>query len=233
MKARVAVFGTMSAPAFQYVSKTLKEGGCEVVTGKSFDPELRQDEYPQDEIKELVSGADVVLTAGSKAAFGPSTSPPRRASCAGSSPPSLGYNAIDVNACTERSILVSNSPVDTNYDGVLQHTILLALALRRKLSYWQQHARQGLDWTPFASPMLPELIDSDTTLGIVGFGRIGYRVARVFRLLGARVLVYDPYVHEDRCQRNRRRTRRRAGRSVAPLRISFRYTRFYRMRRGT
>lgn len=169
--------------------------------GPSFSPALRQTPYPAEELKALIHSADAVFTAGSYAAFTPELLTPTPPRLRGIVTSSLGHNWIDVQACTERGILVSNSPVDTNYEGVFQHTLLLILALKRRLRYFEAWARSGEPWSRLEVDALPDYLDEHTTLGVVGLGRIGYRVARAFRqMFGTRVVAYDPYAPEDRAQ---------------------------------
>jgi D-3-phosphoglycerate dehydrogenase len=69
-------------------------------------------------------------------------------------------------------------------------------------------ARAGGGWTMSGRSLSgvepPELLsplDAGSTLGVIGLGRIGYRVARVFRsTFGMEVIAYDPYVAEDRAR---------------------------------
>ena len=92
----------------------------------------------------------------------------------------VGYNNIDVPACTRRGIMVTNTP------GVLDETTAdlvwaLLLATARRLTEAEAYLRNG-EWTGW---YLKQLLGSDVhhaTLGIVGMGRIGQVIAR--RALG-------------------------------------------------
>jgi D-3-phosphoglycerate dehydrogenase len=199
-KNQVAILATMSQEAFDRANEILRDGGCQVVTGPSFAPTIRNLPYPENELLELAAGADVLFTAGSRARINAQV---LRAATRlrGIVTSSLGYNTIDIGACTQMGILVSNSPVETNYEGVLQHTLLLILALKRRLAFFQNWARSGQPWSPMEIAQIPELLEPGTTVGIVGFGRIGYRVARLFKQsFRTRVVVYDPYSPEDKAE---------------------------------
>ncbi len=97
----------------------------------------------------------------------------------------VGYDNIDVDACTRRGVVATNTP------GVLDETTAdfawtLMMALARRLSEGEQLARSG-DWKGWN---LDQLCGADIwgkTLGIVGFGRIGRAVAR--RALGFQMKV--------------------------------------------
>ncbi len=107
-----------------------------------------------------------------------------------------GVDTIDVEAATERGIIVMNTP-GANTIAVAEHTIGLLLALARKLP--QAHgALKGGRWEKerFAGIEL-----FNKVLGIIGLGRIGAEVAR--RALGLRmqVIAYDPYLTQEAAQR--------------------------------
>jgi gluconate 2-dehydrogenase len=92
----------------------------------------------------------------------------------------VGYNNIDVPACSERSIMVTNTP------GVLDETTAdlvwaLLLATARRLTEVETYLRNG-EWVGWK---LKQLLGTDVhhaTLGVVGMGRIGQKIAR--RALG-------------------------------------------------
>ncbi|MBI2554610.1 MAG: phosphoglycerate dehydrogenase [Candidatus Rokubacteria bacterium] len=107
-----------------------------------------------------------------------------------------GVDNIDVEAASERGIIVMNTP-GANTIAVAEHTIGLLLALARKLP--QAHgALKGGRWEKerFAGVEL-----FNKVLGIIGLGRIGSEVAR--RALGLRmqVIAYDPYLTAEAAQR--------------------------------
>ncbi len=101
----------------------------------------------------------------------------------------VGYDNIDVAAATQRRIPVTNTPcVLTN--AVAEHTIGLLLAIARRIVESDQFMRTGKyhGW----EPML--LLGSEMrgkTIGIIGLGRIGKRVAEIARGLGMDILYLD------------------------------------------
>ena len=97
----------------------------------------------------------------------------------------VGFDNVDVAAATRRGIAVTNTP-GTNAGAVAELTIGLIIALGRDLVRADQIVRAGTwDWM-----MLGEEIGGKT-IGVVGFGAIGRRVARLARGLGMTVLVYS------------------------------------------
>jgi glyoxylate reductase len=98
----------------------------------------------------------------------------------------VGYDWIDVAACAERGIAVTNTP------GVLDAatadlTLALILTARRRVVEGDRLIRAGGWQTPWADSFLGEEL-TGSTLGIVGFGRIGQAVARRARGFDLRVL---------------------------------------------
>ncbi len=112
---------------------------------------------------------------------------------------SVGYDHIDVSACTRRNVVVTNTP------GVLDETTAdlawaLLMAIARRVVEGDAWMRTGT-WPGWE---LDQLLGGDVfgkTLGVVGFGRIGRRVAR--RALGfqMRVLYYNRSRAEDEVER--------------------------------
>jgi phosphoglycerate dehydrogenase-like enzyme len=101
----------------------------------------------------------------------------------------VGYDNIDVEAAGSRGIVVCNVP-DYGTEEVADHTILLLLAVARRLIVCERSIRSG-GWdvtTAFGAPRL-----RGRTLGLIGCGRIGSATALRARALGLRILFYDPY----------------------------------------
>ncbi|WP_219506123.1 C-terminal binding protein [Nonomuraea ceibae] len=103
----------------------------------------------------------------------------------------VGYDMIDVSAATARGIAVANNP-DYCVEEVAAHTIALIMAAGRRLFELDRAVRHGR-WSA-AEDAPAALRPSRTTLGVVGFGRIGSRTAAHAAALGFRVVVSDPYV---------------------------------------
>jgi glyoxylate reductase len=102
---------------------------------------------------------------------------------------SVGFNNIDVPACTRRKILATNTP------GVLDDTtadfaFALMLATARRLVEGDNYLRAG-KWTGWDAGQLLGADVWGKTLGIVGFGRIGREVARRANGFKMRVLYFN------------------------------------------
>ena len=102
-----------------------------------------------------------------------------------------GYDTVDVKACTARGILVVNQS-GGNAEAVAEHVLGLMLLLSKRAGECDRALRAGT----FTGR--PDFIGHDIfgkTVGIVGIGNVGRRVAELCRgLFRMQVLAYDPYV---------------------------------------
>ena len=107
---------------------------------------------------------------------------------------SVGYDSIDVKACTENNILVVNNPsFEWCIEEVSNHAIALLLACAKKFKMLDSLVSQGR-WADAkkAQPWMGSIYGQ--TLGIVGCGAIGRMMARKARCFGLKVIGYDPYI---------------------------------------
>ncbi|MBX6320398.1 MAG: hydroxyacid dehydrogenase [Rhodospirillaceae bacterium] len=104
----------------------------------------------------------------------------------------VGYDNIDVAACTRRRIPVTVVG-DVNSVPVAEHTMMLMLALARRAVAHDRSTREGA-WAVRDRFAMTEL--AGKRLLLLGFGRIGREVARRARAFDMAVHVYDPYVRE-------------------------------------
>jgi len=101
----------------------------------------------------------------------------------------------DHEAAKKRGIVVTHVPGYAT-EAVAEHTFALLFAAIRKLPKADLHVRKGdFDWRPFAGVEL-----YGKTLGIIGTGAIGCRVAEVARTFKMRVLGYDRYPNLHRAR---------------------------------
>jgi D-3-phosphoglycerate dehydrogenase len=103
----------------------------------------------------------------------------------------IGYNDVDVPAATARGILATNTP-DGPTEPTAEHTVALLLAAAKWIVKGDMYLRNN---RPYTRSTLRGVEVRDLTLGIVGFGRIGKRVAEICGLgLRMRVVVFDPFL---------------------------------------
>jgi D-3-phosphoglycerate dehydrogenase len=101
-----------------------------------------------------------------------------------------GYDTVDTEACARHGVWVSNSP-DYGVGEVATHALGLALAALRNIVAHNRDIAAGT-WHYQSSGRLRR--PREMTLGIVGLGRIGKRMAQISRDIFARVVAYDPYL---------------------------------------
>ncbi len=101
-----------------------------------------------------------------------------------------GFDTVDTAACARHGVWVANSP-DYGVGEVATHALALSLALVRNVVAYQRDILSGR-WHYLSSGKLTRA--SEMTLGILGLGRIGKRMANVSRNVFGRVLACDPYI---------------------------------------
>jgi phosphoglycerate dehydrogenase-like enzyme len=112
----------------------------------------------------------------------------------------IGVDDIDVEAATALGILVTHSPTESNWGGVAEGAITSMLTMLKKVRERDRCLKDGHAWRE--DRLLGTYVGSRAdgypgiTLGLVGLGRVGSRVATLMRPWQARILAYDPYVPE-------------------------------------
>ena len=108
--------------------------------------------------------------------------------------PSIGYNGMDLAACTEHGVVVCNV-AEVMAESVAQHTWALILDVSKNVSKSDRSMRSG-GWTRHFGIEL-----YGKTLGLIGLGAIGGRVAlKGAAAFGMNVIAYDPFVLPARAQ---------------------------------
>lgn len=108
----------------------------------------------------------------------------------------IGVETVDLQAASDRGIMVANVP-DYCVDEVSDHALTLLLMLNRQTMAATQLARESV-WSTARMPSLHRL--RGQTCGLFGAGKIGSALAGKARTLGMHVLVYDPYLEEEKAQ---------------------------------
>jgi glyoxylate/hydroxypyruvate/2-ketogluconate reductase len=88
----------------------------------------------------------------------------------------VGYNNFDVPACTERGVLVTNTP-DVLTETTADFGFALMMAAARRIAEGERYLRAGR-WTKWRYDLLTGSDVHGATLGILGMGRIGQGIAR-------------------------------------------------------
>jgi D-3-phosphoglycerate dehydrogenase / 2-oxoglutarate reductase len=107
----------------------------------------------------------------------------------------IGVDNVDLAAATARGIVVTNTP-DGPTESTAEHTVAMLLALAKRLKQGNDNLAAGL-WGPRSGILMGDEVYGKT-VGLVGLGRIGRRVAQICRLgLGMRVIGCDPFVSAE------------------------------------
>ena len=108
----------------------------------------------------------------------------------------IGVDNIDIEAATDHGVIVANAP-EGNVRAAAEHTVAMTFAVARSIP--QAHGRlKGGEWAK-GEYLGAEV--NNKTLTIVGLGRVGQEVAKRLDSLGMDLVVYDPYISEERADR--------------------------------
>ena len=107
----------------------------------------------------------------------------------------VGIDNIDMDAASKRGILVINVPAG-NIVAATEHTIAMMLSSTRQIPNANNSLKDG-KWDRKLY-MGTELFKK--TLGIIGFGKIGSRVAKRLKAFEMNVIAYDPYIKVERAE---------------------------------
>lgn len=150
--------------------------------------------YSEDELAELVRDCDaLMITSRDRVTRKVIESAPRLRviSKYGARPEN-----VDLEAAEQRGIRVLSTPL-SNTESVAEHTILLMLSVLRQLCTISAHLRAG-GWRD-RIPLGVEL--AGKTVGLIGLGNVGGKVAEKLAGFGVKLLAHDPYADEERAVR--------------------------------
>ena len=154
-------------PVHQKGLDYLAENGCEIVYADGFEPE---------QINQAVQDIDGILARAQGMIDGPAMEHAPNLKVVGRH--GIGVDNVDVEAATSRGIYVVNTPM-APAESVAEFVAMGMIALPRQIVQ-ADLATRALDWGFRNRVHAPELLGK--TLGIVGFGRIGRRIAEICRL---------------------------------------------------
>jgi len=172
------------------IVRALEAAGCEVTLGRLFTDAWH---YTEEELAEKVRDMDAIMISTGDGHI------TRRVMEAGKklkviAKRAIGVGDIDIKAATDLGILVINTPLDLHYLSVAEFTVGMLLALVNNLKLADHNARLGL-WRSVSTTLLRY-----KTVGIVGLGRIGSRVAELLRPFEVKLIAYDPYVSTEKAK---------------------------------
>ncbi|MDP2401214.1 MAG: phosphoglycerate dehydrogenase, partial [Actinomycetota bacterium] len=173
------------------VAEKIAASGIEMLRGE-FDVEVKTDLTPEQLVAEIPAYDALIVRSATRAT--------REVIEAGTNlkiigRAGVGVDNVDVQAATERGIIVCNAPT-SNIVSAAEHTMALMLAQARSIPQASASMKQ-CKWerSKFTGSELYE-----KTLAIFGLGRIGALVAERSRAFGMRLIGYDPYTSPERAQ---------------------------------
>jgi D-3-phosphoglycerate dehydrogenase / 2-oxoglutarate reductase len=104
-----------------------------------------------------------------------------------------GFDHIDFRLCEKHNIKVMHTP-NANAISAAEHTMGLMIASARKYGVARDNIKMG-NWD--RQPLMGFELHGKT-LGIIGYGRIGQRVAMLAKAFGMNILIHDPYVEQEK-----------------------------------
>jgi len=174
----------VAAPLHPKAIELLKREGFDVI----------YEEYPDEEkLIELAKDVDAIIVRSKPKVTRKVIEAAKRLKVIGRA--GVGLDNIDLNAARERGIEVVNSPAASSR-SVAELTWALILAVARKVAFADRKMREGI----WAKKQCMGIELEGKTIGIIGFGRIGYNVAKIARCFGMRVLLYDVIKNEERAK---------------------------------
>ncbi|HEY7163064.1 MAG TPA: NAD(P)-dependent oxidoreductase [Candidatus Binatia bacterium] len=181
--------------------KMLENAGIELVLGRAnWDTPMGNDEA---EMAKLAEGCDALM--GTSIRSTPITQKIMQASknLRIVAKFTIGVDDVDVDAATEMGILVTHGPTESNWGGVAEGTITHMLTLLKKTRERDRYLKSTTGWRDMKlQGTFVGRREEDgypgITLGIIGLGRIGSRVAKLMRPWGMRMIGYDPYVPDSK-----------------------------------
>ena len=116
----------------------------------------------------------------------------------------IGVEDVDLDAATARGVLVTHCPTEANWGGVAEGTVGFMLTLLKRVRERDRHVKAG-GWrdSSLMGTYLGRRSDGypGLTIGIVGLGRCGTRVAELLSTWRVRIMACDPYVEDGRFER--------------------------------
>ena len=174
------------------VIDTISPEGIDYLHTRGFHVDQISSAVSRDALLEQIADYEAIITRSSTAVTAEFLARARKLRILGRA--GVGVDNVDVDACSRRGVVVVNAPYG-NVVSAAEHTVGMLLALVRKIPLANDSLRRG-DWD--RAIYGTELYRK--TVGVVGLGKVGSRVAARLRAFETSVLVYDPYIPESRAR---------------------------------
>jgi len=174
------------------VIDTIAPEGIAFLAERGFQLDQISSKLPREELLAKIADYEAIITRSSTTVTPEFVSHARRLRILGRA--GVGVDNIDVDACSRRGVVVANAPYG-NVVSAAEHTVGMMLALVRKIPQAHGELKQ-LRWDRGIYGC--ELFRK--TVGVIGLGKVGSRVAARLKGFDVDVLVYDPYIPESRAR---------------------------------
>src|SRR6266581_249323 len=174
------------------VCDPIAEDGVEALKRSGADVDVRTGLSPE-ELRKSVDGYDALVVRSETKVTREVIAAATRLQVVGRA--GIGVDNIDLQAATERGVVVVNAPTG-NIISAAEHAIALMLSLSRHIPEANASLRSG----KWERSRFMGLEVRGKTLGIVGLGQVGSEVARRAKGLEMRVIACDPFVPEERAR---------------------------------
>jgi D-3-phosphoglycerate dehydrogenase len=174
------------------VAESVAEAGLELLRARGHEV-VTLTGAPREKLLEALADADALLVRSATRVDAELLAAAPRLQVVGRA--GVGVDNVDVPAATARGVLVLNAPT-ANVISAVEHTFALLFALLRKVPAAAASMAAGRwEKSKFLGSEL-----AGKTLGIVGLGQVGSRVAARARAFEAKLLGYDPFLPEERAK---------------------------------
>ncbi len=166
--------------------------GIALLTERGFHVDQVSSKLPREELHSRIAEYEAIITRSSTTVTPEFLAHARRLRILGRA--GVGVDNIDLDACSRHGVVVANAPYG-NVVSAAEHTVGMLLALVRKIPQAHDELKQ-LRWDRgiYGSELFRK------TVGIIGLGKVGSRVAARLKGFEMEVLVYDPYIPESRAR---------------------------------
>ncbi|MDD5348537.1 MAG: phosphoglycerate dehydrogenase [Candidatus Omnitrophica bacterium] len=172
------------------VSDSLSEEGLKILKeNKDFQVDVKTGMKPE-ELKGVIKDYDALIVRSATKATRDIIDAAERLKVIGRA--GVGLDNVDLDAATERGIVVMNAPAG-NTISTCEHTVSMLLALARSIPQSNASTKKG-EWKR-SKFMGIEVYNK--TLGIIGLGRIGREVAKRAASFGMKIKGFDPYLPKE------------------------------------
>lgn len=103
-----------------------------------------------------------------------------------------GFEHLNWQLCQEKGIVATFCP-EANASSAAEHTLFLILSLLKNANQQYRSIRGGM----WKEGLPRSILLNEKTVGLIGLGRIGQRVARLCQAFGATVVAHDPYQEDE------------------------------------